>query len=179
VIYKGRSFKVYRGMGSLGAMVSARPTAIGRTGPDRQKLVRKASRDGCRTEPTLAVRLPLVGGLRAGMATAARRRSIAHPHSFIKVSAASVWESHPHDIAITQEPPNYSMRAEASALQTAASLSAAAVLLLTGGAASAQRWLPSPRLAAGGAGGRGGGAAGGRDAGAGRARRSRQAASSR
>ncbi|MGA2266397.1 MAG: IMP dehydrogenase [Phycisphaerae bacterium] len=113
VIYKGRRFKAYRGMGSLGAMVSGSADRYGQKGQDRpEKLVPEG------VEGRVPYRGPLgdfvyqmVGGLRAGMgycgtATIEELRTKA---VFIRVSAASLAENHPHDILITQEAPNYTL----------------------------------------------------------------------
>ncbi len=112
VIYKGRRFKVYRGMGSLGAMVSGSADRYGQKGEtNRDKLVPEG------VEGRVPYRGPLgdfvyqlVGGLRAGMGycgtpTIEELRTKA---KFIRTSTATLTENHPHDIAITQEAPNYS-----------------------------------------------------------------------
>lgn len=114
VINKGRRFKIYRGMGSLGAMVSGSADRYSQEGlQGREKLVPEG------VEGQVPYRGPLgdyiyqlVGGLRSGMGycgtpdiQALRQRS----GCFIRVSNASLTESHPHDIAITKESPNYSM----------------------------------------------------------------------
>jgi IMP dehydrogenase len=116
VIYKGRSFKSYRGMGSLGAMMSGssdryRQTPNGSTG----KLVPEGVEGRVPYKGHLAPFVyQLVGGLRAGMGYCGTRNieEMRTRARFILVTGASVQESHPHDIAITQEPPNYSSRAE-------------------------------------------------------------------
>jgi IMP dehydrogenase len=111
IIYKGRQFKVYRGMGSLGAMVSGSADRYGQKGVTaREKLVPEGVEGRVPYRGKLADFVyQMVGGLRAGMgycgaATVDDLRRHAH---FIRVSAASLAESHPHDIAITQEAPNY------------------------------------------------------------------------
>jgi IMP dehydrogenase len=114
IIYKGRSFKTYRGMGSLGAL-----------GAGSQDRYRQDSNGGKLVPEGVEGRVPykgplapfvyqLVGGLRAGMGYCGTRNieELRTRSRFIMVSAASVQESHPHDIAITQEAPNYSSRAE-------------------------------------------------------------------
>ena len=110
IIYKGRSFKAYRGMGSLGAMVAGSKDRYGQEGAN-DKLVPEG------VEGRVPFRGPLsdfvyqlVGGLKAGMGYCGTK-TIEELHArarFIKVTAAAVRESHPHDIAITQEAPNYS-----------------------------------------------------------------------
>ncbi len=120
ILYKGRSFKQYRGMGSMGAMVAG-------SGDRYQQTVGKETPNGKLVPEGVEGRVPykgpiapflyqLVGGLRAGMGycgtkTLEELRTMAR---FIQISAASVQESHPHDILITQEAPNYSSREEYS-----------------------------------------------------------------
>jgi IMP dehydrogenase len=117
ILYQGRSFKTYRGMGSLGAM--------GAGSSDRYRQPSNGSSSGKLVPEGVEGRVPykgdlapfvyqLVGGLRAGMGYCGTRNieELRTRARFIKVSAASVQESHPHDIAITQEAPNYSSRTE-------------------------------------------------------------------
>jgi IMP dehydrogenase len=114
ILYQGRTFKVYRGMGSLGAMVkgsSERYRQAGMETTGTGKLVPEGVEGRVPFKGPLSDYVyQLVGGLRAGMGycgahTIAELRRDAR---FIQVTAASVRESHPHDIAITQEAPNYS-----------------------------------------------------------------------
>jgi len=109
VIYKGRSFKTARGMGSIGAMVQ---------GSDRypqsrrDKLVPEGIEARVPSKGSLSDFVyQLVGGLRAGMGYcgAATIDELRAKARFIRVSAAGVRESHPHDVAITKEAPNYSV----------------------------------------------------------------------
>jgi IMP dehydrogenase len=112
ILYQGRSFKVYRGMGSLGAMNKG---SSERYRQSRETGLAKFVPEGVEGRVPFKGALSdfvyqLVGGLRAGMGycgteTIEQLRTAAE---FIQVSAASVRESHPHDIAITQESPNYS-----------------------------------------------------------------------
>ena len=111
IIYQGRAFKRYRGMGSMGAMVkgsSERYRQGDLDGPG--KLVPEGVEGRVPFKGRLGPYVyQLVGGLRAGMGycgtpTIEKLRTDAR---FIRVSAASVREGHPHDIAITQEAPNY------------------------------------------------------------------------
>ncbi|MEQ8786577.1 MAG: IMP dehydrogenase [Pirellulaceae bacterium] len=114
ILYQGRTFKVYRGMGSLGAMVKGSSERYRQSGGEAGgtgKLVPEGVEGRVPFKGALSDFVyQLVGGLRAGMGycgahTIAELRRDAR---FIQVSAASVRESHPHDIAITQEAPNYS-----------------------------------------------------------------------
>jgi IMP dehydrogenase len=115
IIYKGRSFKTYRGMGSLGAMVDGSKERYRQQAGTRDKLVPEGVEGRVPYKGPLAPFVyQLVGGLRAGMGYCGTRNieELRTRTRFILVSAASVQESHPHDIAITQEAPNYSSRAE-------------------------------------------------------------------
>ncbi len=112
VIYKGRQFKEYRGMGSLGAMVKG---SAERYGQSSQTEVSKLVPEG--VEGRVPYRgvlsdfvYQLVGGLRAGMGYCGTSNieALMQNGRFVRVSAASVGESHPHDIQITKEAPNYS-----------------------------------------------------------------------
>jgi IMP dehydrogenase len=113
IIYKGRSFKTYRGMGSIGAMgqgSSDRYRQQAAPGSATSKLVPEGVEGRVPYKGALAPFVfQLVGGLRAGMGYCGTR-NIEELHTktrFIMVSGASVQESHPHDILITQEAPNY------------------------------------------------------------------------
>jgi IMP dehydrogenase len=112
VIYKGRRFKTYRGMGSLGAMVVGSADRYGQKGETRRdKLVPEGVEGRVPYRGTLGDFVyQLVGGLRAGMGYCgtALVEELRTKARFIKVSAATVTESHPHDIVITHEAPNYS-----------------------------------------------------------------------
>jgi IMP dehydrogenase len=115
IIYKGRSFKTYRGMGSLGAMMSGSGERYRQENGSGAKLVPEGVEGRVPYKGHLAPFVyQLVGGLRAGMGYCGARNieELRARARFILVSAAAVQESHPHDIAITQESPNYSTRAE-------------------------------------------------------------------
>ena len=115
IIYKGRSFKTYRGMGSIGAMMAGSKDRYRQDGGGRDKLVPEGVEGRVPYKGPLAPFVyQLVGGLRAGMGYCGSRtiEELRTRSRFILVSAAAVQESHPHDIAITQEAPNYSSRAE-------------------------------------------------------------------
>ena len=119
IIFRGRSFKSYRGMGSLGAMAKGsheryrqepgRSTDAKNAAP--QKLVPEGVEGRVPYKGPLAEFVfQLVGGLRAGMGYCGTRtiEELRTKARFIQVTGASVLESHPHDIVITQEAPNYS-----------------------------------------------------------------------
>jgi IMP dehydrogenase len=115
IIYKGRSFKTYRGMGSLGAMGAGSGDRYRQDGTNGGKLVPEGVEGRVPYKGALAPFVyQLVGGLRAGMGYCGARtiEELRTKARFILVSGASVQESHPHDIAITHEAPNYSSRAE-------------------------------------------------------------------
>ncbi len=112
VLYQGRTFKAYRGMGSLGAMVDGSSERYRQkaTGRGSDKLVPEGVEGRVPFKGPLSVFVyQLVGGLRAGMGYCGTRtiEELRTESRFIQVTAASVRESHPHDIVITQEAPNY------------------------------------------------------------------------
>jgi IMP dehydrogenase len=118
IIYKGRSFKTYRGMGSLGAMMAGSKERYRQDNGTSSKLVPEGVEGRVPYKGHLSDFVyQLVGGLRAGMGYLGTQNieELRTRPRFILVTAASVQESHPHDISITQEAPNYSSRAEYSA----------------------------------------------------------------
>jgi len=113
VIYKGRQFKEYRGMGSLGAMVKGSADRYGQKSASKEKLVPEGVEGRVPYRGSLSDFVyQLVGGLRAGMGYCGTPtiEQIRTKAKFVRISAAGVTESHPHDILITKEPPNYSTR---------------------------------------------------------------------
>ncbi len=116
ILYQGRRFKRYRGMGSLGAMVKGsseryRQSQSEDEGRGTPKLVPEGVEGRVPYKGPLGSLLyQLVGGLRAGMGYLGVRTvdDLRTKAQFLRVSAATVRENHPHDIAITQEAPNYS-----------------------------------------------------------------------
>ncbi len=114
IIYKGRTFKVYRGMGSLGAMVEGSADRYNQDAERHRgdKLVPEGVEGRVPYRGPLADFVyQLVGGVRAGMGYCGCRTidDLRTKPKFMHVSRASVIESHPHDISITQEAPNYSV----------------------------------------------------------------------
>jgi IMP dehydrogenase len=117
ILFQGRTFKRYRGMGSLGAMVKGssdryRQTVTEEDLKGRPKLVPEGVEGRVPYKgPLNGLLYQLVGGLRAGMGYLGVRTidELRTQARFYRVSAATVRENHPHDIAITQESPNYSM----------------------------------------------------------------------
>jgi IMP dehydrogenase len=115
ILYQGRSFKQYRGMGSLGAMVQGSADRYRQVvTSDDPKKASKLVPEGVEGRVPYKGHLhqflyQLIGGLRAGMGYCGVK-SIAELRTearFIQVTPASVRENHPHDIVITQEAPNY------------------------------------------------------------------------
>ncbi|MCX5635157.1 MAG: IMP dehydrogenase [Planctomycetota bacterium] len=111
VIYKGRQFKEYRGMGSLGAMVKGSAERYGqKSSVAKEKLVPEGVEGRVPYRGMLSDFVyQLVGGLRAGMGYCGTPtiEELRKNGKFVRVSSASVSESHPHDIQITKEAPNY------------------------------------------------------------------------
>ena len=109
-LYQGRKYKVYRGMGSIAAMENGSKDRYFQT--DAKKLVPEGVEGRVAykgmVEDTV---FQLVGGLRSGMGYcgAASIEELKKKGRFVKISAASLKESHPHDIHITKEAPNYSV----------------------------------------------------------------------
>jgi IMP dehydrogenase len=113
ILYQGRTFKSYRGMGSTGAMES---------GSDRYALVQDSGERGKSVPEGVEGRVPykgqlgaltdqLVGGLRSGMGYvgAATLKEFQEKSRFVRITAAGLRESHVHDVIITKEAPNYRM----------------------------------------------------------------------
>jgi len=113
VIYEGRKFKIYRGMGSLGAMQQgSKDRYFQDVEEDIKKLVPEGIEGRVAYRGTLAeVMVQYTGGLRAGMGyCGAKNVEELQEAQFVKITAAGVSESHPHDITITKESPNYTRR---------------------------------------------------------------------
>ena len=110
VLYQGRSYKVYRGMGSLGAMEQGTKDRYGQAGVESKKLVPEG----------VEVRVPykgpvaqsvhqMIGGLKSGMGYCGARdlATLRETARFIRITSAGLRESHVHDVIITREAPNY------------------------------------------------------------------------
>ncbi|HLK04343.1 MAG TPA: IMP dehydrogenase [Candidatus Acidoferrum sp.] len=113
ILYQGRTFKSYRGMGSIGAM---------NAGSDRYSVVQDSSESGKSVpegvEGRVAYKGPLgaltdqlVGGLKSGMGYvgASNLKDLSEKAQFVRITAAGLRESHVHDVVITREAPNYRM----------------------------------------------------------------------
>ncbi len=108
-LYQGRKYKVYRGMGSISAMEKGSKDRYFQT--DAKKLVPEGVEGRVAYKGTVEDTIfQLVGGLRSGMGYCGTRtiENLKENGKFVKISAASLKESHPHDIHITKEAPNYS-----------------------------------------------------------------------
>lgn len=109
-IYQGRQFKVYRGMGSLGAMSHGSKDRYFQE--DNKKLVPEGVEGRVPYKGPLSDTVyQLMGGLRAGMGYCgcATLAALQEKGQFIRITGAGLKESHPHDISITKEAPNYSI----------------------------------------------------------------------
>ena len=113
IIFNGRKFKSYRGMGSLEAMqCGSKDRYFQGNETEAKKLVPEGIAARVPYKGTLfEVVYQMLGGLRAGMGyCGARTISDLHKAQFTRITSAGVLESHPHDVAITSEAPNYSSR---------------------------------------------------------------------
>ena len=109
-LYQGRKYKVYRGMGSIAAMENGSKDRYFQT--DAKKLVPEGVEGRVAYKGSVEDTVfQLMGGLRSGMGYcgAADVETLKRTGRFVKISAASLKESHPHDIHITKEAPNYSV----------------------------------------------------------------------
>jgi IMP dehydrogenase len=111
ILYQGRHYKVYRGMGSLGAMALGSKDRYGQGAVDEiQKLVPEGIEGQVPYRGGLASNIyQMLGGLRAGMGYVGAKTivELQEKAEFIQITAASLKESHPHDVMITKEAPNY------------------------------------------------------------------------
>lgn len=111
VLYQGRAYKVYRGMGSLGAMTLGSKDRYGQGAvEDMGKLVPEGIEGQVPYRGSLSSNIfQLVGGLRSGMGYVGANNlaELYEKAEFITISNASLKESHPHDVFVTKEAPNY------------------------------------------------------------------------
>ncbi len=110
ILYQGRTYKLYRGMGSLGAMSERVRDRYGQSGVQESKLVPEGIEGRVPHRGSLASNIEqLVGGIQAGMGYigAANLAELRRRARFIRVSDAGQRESHVHDVFITKEAPNY------------------------------------------------------------------------
>lgn len=111
VLYQGRAYKMYRGMGSMGAMERGSKDRYGQSAVEEvSKLVPEGIEGQVPYRGSLASNVfQLVGGVRAGMGYvgASNMKLLKERAKFVKITAASLKESHPHDVIVTKEAPNY------------------------------------------------------------------------
>jgi IMP dehydrogenase len=110
ILYQGRTFKSYRGMGSLGAMEAGSADRYSQETADRGKSVPEGVEGRVPYKgPLSALVDQLTGGLRSGMGYcgAANLRELQEHSRFVRITSAGLRESHVHDVIITREAPNY------------------------------------------------------------------------
>jgi IMP dehydrogenase len=114
ILYEGRSFKIYRGMGSLGAMKQgSKDRYFQDAEDDLSKLVPEGVEGRVPYKGPLSDTIyQIIGGLRAAMGYCGSKniQILKKKGKFIKITLAGLKESHPHDVIITQEAPNYSLK---------------------------------------------------------------------
>jgi IMP dehydrogenase len=112
ILYQGRTFKSYRGMGSLGAMQAGSRDRYGQENETSGKLVPEGIEGRVPYKgPLSSMVMQLVGGLRSGMGYCGVRtiEELQQKTRFMKITDASLRESHVHDVFITKEAPNYQL----------------------------------------------------------------------
>ena len=113
IIFEGRKFKAYRGMGSIEAMQKG---SKDRYFQDAEDDIKKLVPEGISGRVPFKwnleeVMFQIIGGLRAGMGyCGAATIERLHSAQFMRITSAGVKESHPHDVTITREAPNYSIK---------------------------------------------------------------------
>ncbi len=114
IIFEGRKYKAYRGMGSIDAMkAGSKDRYFQDVEDDVQKLVPEGIVGRVDYKGSLAeVMYQFVGGLRAGMGYCGSKdiKTLQEKSQFVRITSAGVVESHPHDVTITREAPNYSRK---------------------------------------------------------------------
>ncbi len=111
ILYKGRSYKAYRGMGSLSAMEKGSKDRYFQK--DAKKLVPEGVEGMVAYKGEVSdIIFQMLGGLRAGMGYCGTKNieELKNNSEFVKITAAGLKESHPHDITVTKEAPNYSVQ---------------------------------------------------------------------
>ncbi len=112
ILFQGRTFKSYRGMGSLGAMSDATKDRYSQQGVEASKLVPEGIEGRVPSKGSLqGVMEQLVGGLRSGMGYCGSKniQELKTRAKFVRITAAGHKESHVHDVIITKEAPNYQL----------------------------------------------------------------------
>ena len=113
ILYEGRSYKTYRGMGSIGAMQRGSGDRYFQSAGEGKKLVAEGIEGMVAYKGPLSDTLfQLAGGLRSGMGYVGAKdiEALRRDARFIRISMAGLVESHPHDVTITKEAPNYERR---------------------------------------------------------------------
>lgn len=110
ILYQGRSYKSYRGMGSIGAMVKGSKDRYGQSGTADEKLVPQGIEGRVPHRGSISkIIAQLVGGLRAGMGFTGSHtiKEMQEQTQFVRITGSGLRESHVHDVFITEEAPNY------------------------------------------------------------------------
>ncbi len=110
ILYQGRSYKVYRGMGSIGAMEQGAKDRYQQEGVEAQKLVPEGVEGRVPNKGSLSQSIhQLLGGLRSGMGYCGAKdlAELKRKAKFVRITNAGLRESHVHDVIITKEAPNY------------------------------------------------------------------------
>jgi IMP dehydrogenase len=110
ILYEGRKYKAYRGMGSIGAMVKGSSDRYFQSGTSAEKLVPEGVEGMIPFKGSVGdISYQLCGGLRAGMGYCGSKNidELQMKARFVQITSAGKTESHPHDIRITKESPNY------------------------------------------------------------------------
>jgi IMP dehydrogenase len=111
ILYQGRTFKAYRGMGSIGAMQAGSKDRYFQEQADEvSKLVPEGIEGKVPYKGSLGAMVPqLVGGLRSGMGLTGSQNieDLRTKSQFVRITTAGLRESHAHDVMITKEAPNY------------------------------------------------------------------------
>ena len=116
ILYEGRRYKIYRGMGSLGAMQGHGADRYGsgvKASGERDKLVPEGVEGQVPYRGKLAdIVYQMMGGLRSGMGYVGAKNltELKEKSKFVRITNAGLLESHPHGILITKEAPNYQVR---------------------------------------------------------------------
>jgi len=110
ILYQGRTFKAYRGMGSIGAMEAGSADRYGQTAGGKYVPEGVEGRVPYKG-PLAALIEQLIGGLRSGMGYCGAKNleELVETAKFVRVTSAGLRESHVHDVTITREPPNYQL----------------------------------------------------------------------
>ncbi len=114
ILYQGRSYKAYRGMGSVGAMEAGSKDRYGQAGVEKDKLVPEGIEGQVPYKGSVsAIVHQLTGGLRAGLGYCGCKdlEQLRRRARFVRISGAGLKESHVHDVKVTKETPNYAVNA--------------------------------------------------------------------